>query len=88
MLTDILRRYQSYNEETGKFDQPRMLTEYAALLGLNYVYLSQMYSGSRNPGMETFIKLTRAFPGAQEDIGQQLAAALAAAPDVQKQAVA
>lgn len=78
MLTDILRRYQFYNPLTDTFDLPRMHTEYAELLGINYVYLSQIYNGSRKPGMETFTKLMRAFPQAQEQIGREIGAALAA----------
>jgi hypothetical protein len=78
MLADILRRYQSFNPETGDFDLPRLMTEYADVLGINYVYLSQIYSGNRKPGMETFSKLMRAFPCAQDAIGREIGAALAA----------
>ncbi len=80
MLADIIRKYQSYNPDTGGFDKPRLLTEYAELLGVNYVYLSQIYNGSngRKPGMETFAKLMRTFPRAQEAIGSEMAAALSA----------
>jgi hypothetical protein len=35
MLADIIRKYQRYNPETGEFDKPRLLTEYAGLLGVN-----------------------------------------------------
>ncbi len=76
MLGDIIRRYQSYNPDTGAFDKPRNLTEYAAELGINYVYLSQIYGGARNPGMETFGKLMRTFPQAADDIARQMAKAL------------
>jgi transcriptional regulator with XRE-family HTH domain len=80
MLADIIRRYQSFNPDTGEFDKPRLLTEYAELLGVSYVYLSQLYNGTngRKPGMETFAKLMRAFPSAQAVIGHQIANALAA----------
>lgn len=80
MLAAIIRKYQSFNPETGGFDKPRLLTEYADLLGVSYVYLSQLYNGTngRKPGMETFAKLARAFPTAREAIGGDLAAALAA----------
>jgi hypothetical protein len=79
VLADIIRKYQSYNPETGDFNKPRLLTEYADLLGVNYVYLSQIYNGTngRKPGMETFAKLMRAFPNEQEAIGKALGAALA-----------
>ncbi len=78
MLADIIRKYQRYNPETGEFDKARLLTEYAELLGVNYVYLSQIYNSSngRKPGMETFAKLMRAFPSAQDAIGSEIAAAL------------
>lgn len=81
MLTEIIREYQMFNPETGAFDQHRSLTEYADLLGINYVYLSQMYSGARKPGMETFSKLMRAFPSAADAIGIGIAKALQPQPE-------
>ena len=81
MLAEILRRYQHFNPLTGEFDQSRLMTEYAELLGINYVYLSQMYSGARKPGMETFAKLMRAFPTASAEIGLAIAEALKPEPD-------
>ncbi len=79
MLADIIRRYQSYNPETGGFDKPRLMTEYAEIIGINYVYLSQIYSGGRKPGMETFGKLMRAFPDAAPKIAAEMASAMTAA---------
>lgn len=81
MLADIIRDYQFYDPETGRFDKPRLQTEYAEALGIHYVYLSQIYSGARKPGMETFTKLMKAFPMAGDDIGKRIAEALSTQPE-------
>lgn len=88
MLADIIRDYQSYNSLSGDFDQPRMMTEYAEVLGIHYVYLSQIYNGSRKPGMETFTKLMKAFPAASDDIGKRIAQALKPSAENEREAVA
>jgi transcriptional regulator with XRE-family HTH domain len=74
MLAQIIRRYQSYNPETGAFDAERSANEYARLLGVNHSTLSLIYSGARNPGISVVRGLARAFPAAAGDLGAALVA--------------
>lgn len=75
MLTEILRRYQSYNPETGAFDQPRSLRTYAQLLGVNVSTLSILFSGIQGqPSLATMQALAHTFPSAIDEIAAALAA--------------
>lgn len=75
MLTDILRRYQDYNPETGKFDQPRTLRGYATTLGVNVATLSLLFTGiQEQPSRATLQALARTFPAASKEIAAALAA--------------
>lgn len=69
MLTSVLRRYQRYDPETGQFNSPRSLRQYAALLGVNHATLSELYSLSeREPSTMVLQALVRLFPAAADDI--------------------
>ena len=73
MLTDILRRYQTYDPETRTFDQPRSLRAYAALIGVNVATLSQLFSGQMaEPSRATLQALARTFPEAAAEIAAAL----------------
>ncbi len=82
MLADIIRHYQNYNPVTDDFDTPRSMTEYAAAIGISYVYLSQIYTGFRKPGNATFGKLMRAFPKRSEEIAVAMGRALSRPQEV------
>lgn len=69
MLVAVLRKYQ------GSMTQE----EYAARLGITQGTLSLIYRRRRGIGMEVLRALSRAFPTAADEI----AAALAADPDMQ-----
>jgi hypothetical protein len=73
MLTDILRRYQRYNPETGVFDSDRSLRTYASMLGMSVSTLSILFNGIQGePSTATLQALARTFPRA----GSEIAAAL------------
>lgn len=74
MLADIVRRYQSFNPDSGEFDRPRGVREYARLLGINHGYLSQILNGIESPGLTVIIALARAFP--QSPAADEIAEAL------------
>ncbi len=74
MLTEIIRRYQSYNPDTGAFDSPRGMREYARLLGVNNGQLSQILNGIQRPGLKVIAALARTFPAAAAEIAEALAA--------------
>ena len=73
MLTEIIRRYQSYCSDTGAFDCPRGVREYARLLGVNSGQLSQILNGIQRPGLTVVRALARTFPVAAEEIAAALA---------------
>lgn len=64
----LIRRYQSYNPATRRFDLERTQDEYAALLGLSQSYLSRLYSGERRMAGKAVIALLQRFPEAAEQI--------------------
>ena len=72
MLIDIVRRYQSYCPDTGTFDCPRGVREYARLLGVNHGQLSQILNGIQRPGLTVVVALGRTFPAAADDIAAAL----------------
>ena len=73
MLTDILRRYQRYNPESGAFDQARSLRNYAQLIGVNVSTLSLLFSGIQSePSRATLQALARTFPSAAAEIADAL----------------
>lgn len=84
MLTEILRRYQSFNPDTGAFDQPRSLRTYAVTLGVNVSTLSILFADIQaQPSMRTMQALAHTFPQSIDEI----AAAIAAVPDRQHERV-
>jgi len=84
MLNEVIRRYKDFNPENGEFDHVRGVREYARLLGVNDGQLSQIMNDIQQPGLRVVRALATTFPQSSPE----LAAALAAAPDAQKQAVA
>lgn len=76
-VSEVLRRHQ------GSLTQ----TEYADLLGITQGYLSLIYSGARNPGMDVQRGFLRAFPEAAMEYIAALAAS-PAAPEREPEAVA
>jgi DNA-binding helix-hairpin-helix protein with protein kinase domain len=73
MLTDILRRYQRYNPDTGAFDQERSLRNYAQVIDVNVSTLSLLFSGIQaEPSRATLQSLVRAFPAAADEIAAAL----------------
>lgn len=75
MLSDILRRYQRYNPDTGAFDSDRSLREYGRLLGVNVSTLSFIYNGVQpGPSTATLRALARTFPAAADEIAAALSA--------------
>lgn len=73
MLTEILRRYQRFNPETGAFDQERSLRGYAQLLGVNVATLSLLFTGNQGePSRATLQALARTFPAAADEIAVAL----------------
>lgn len=77
MLTDVVRKYQSFDPETKQFTRTRGLREYARLLGVNHATLSLLYSTpGRQPSRGILQKLAHTFPEATEEIGSALAASI------------
>lgn len=72
MLTEIIRRYQAYNPETGAFDNPRGVREYARLLNVNHGQLSQILNGLQRPGLTVIRALAITFPDAADEIAAAL----------------
>lgn len=60
----LLKRWQTYNPQTGTFDVERTNREYANLLGMHESQLSKVYSGASAVGMKLLVGLARAFPAA------------------------
>jgi DNA-binding transcriptional regulator YdaS (Cro superfamily) len=85
MLTELVRRYQSYDPETGRFDRPRGVREYARLLGVNNGQLSQILNGIVPVGLTVARALARTFPEIAGEVGAALIAD--AVPDDERQAV-
>lgn len=83
MLNEVIRRYRSYNPETGAFDVVRGVREYARLLGVNDGQLSQILNDIQRPGLTVVQALARTFPASADEI-----AAALAAPSAEKAAVA
>lgn len=73
MLNDILRRYRSYNPDTGEFDVKRGVREYARLLGVNDGQLSQILNDLQRPGLTVIQALARAFPASAYELAVALA---------------
>ena len=85
MLTTVLRRYQSYDPATGRFDCARSLRQYAAMLGVNHATLSELYNrDDREPSTMVIQALARLFPAS----ALELSAALSAPAEGEKAAVA
>lgn len=74
MLNEMLRRYRSYNPDTGEFDVRRGVREYARLLGVNEGQLSQILNDIQRPGLTVVQALARTFPEAAPEIAAALAA--------------
>jgi len=74
MLSELLRRYQAYNPDTGKFDSTRSLRQYARDLGISHPTLVMIYGGDRNPGVEVLRALVQLYPIVRNEIGDALAA--------------
>jgi hypothetical protein len=76
MLTTVLRRYQEYDPDTGRFiPKFRSLRQYAAMLGVNHATLSELYSrDDREPSTMVLQSLVRLFPAAASEIATALAA--------------
>ncbi len=72
MLTEIVRRYKSFNPDTGEFDCPRGVREYARVLGVNGGQLSQVLNGIQRPGMTIIRALAQTFPPAADEIADAL----------------
>lgn len=72
-LIDVLRRYQSYDPETRRFDATRSDRQYALLVGVDPATLSRIYSGERPVSTRVLRGLTRTFPAASVDIAAALA---------------
>lgn len=83
MLNEILRRYKSFNPDTGEFDTTRGVREYARLLGVNDGQLSQILNDIQRPGLTVVQALARTFP----ESAPEIAAALSA-PEREVEAVA
>ncbi len=64
-IADVLRKYQGQ----------RTQTEYAELLGITQGYLSLIYSGARNPGIDVQRGFLRAFPHAALEYVKALSSA-------------
>lgn len=69
-VADVIRKHQ------GDLTQ----TEYAELLGITQGYLSLIYSGARNPGMDVQRGFFRAFP---HDARMEYIAALTTEPQAE-----
>jgi transcriptional regulator with XRE-family HTH domain len=85
MLTELVRRYQSYDPQTGRFDRPRGVREYARLLGVNNGQLSQILNGIVPAGLTVARALARTFPETATDVGAALIGD--AVPDDEREAV-
>ncbi len=73
MLTTILKDYQRYNPESGKFDRPRTLREYARVLGVNHATLSMIFQGKREPGGFVIRALFDTFPSSAQAFATAIA---------------
>jgi transcriptional regulator with XRE-family HTH domain len=73
VLNEVLRRYRSYDPETGEFNVRRGVREYARLLGVNDGQLSQILNDIQRPGIGTLQALARTFPAAAPEIAAALA---------------
>lgn len=79
MLNDLFLRYQSYDPQRRAFDAERSIREYAELLGISYVYASQILSGVRRPGTLALAGLLRAFPESRDDLAEALTTSIGVA---------
>lgn len=71
-MAAILRRYQTYNQVTGRFDQVRSQRAYARLLGIDPGQLTRYYQHKQDVSLRTIQALARLYPCAAIDIAQAL----------------
>ena len=71
-LADIVIRYRTYNPISQSFDVERTQLEYADLLGVSRVFITQITNGDREPGVDLLRSLSRLFPAAATDIASAL----------------
>lgn len=67
-LAAIVKRYQTYDRETGGFTATRSLRGYARLLGLTHSQLSRFYSGQIDAPWHVLRALLRVFPEATYEV--------------------
>lgn len=75
----LLKRWQSYNPDTGTFDRPRTNREYAEALGIHESYLSKCYLGISPVGLKALSGLAQLFPDAAIEIATAMTARLTTA---------
>ena len=71
-LAEIVVRYRRYNPVSGEMDIERTQLDYANLLGVSRVFITQISNGDREPGVDLLRSLSRAFPPAADDIAVAL----------------
>lgn len=73
-LVDLVRRYQSFDPDSGQFDRHRTAEQYAALLGVSASVLSRFYTGQRPTGATVLRAFLRRFPQAAREVAAAIAA--------------
>jgi DNA-binding XRE family transcriptional regulator len=71
-LAQIVAKYRRYNPVTNEFDVERTQLEYADLLGVSRVFVTQITNGDREPGVDLLRALSRLFPAAATEIAEAL----------------
>lgn len=65
---DLLIKYQTCDPATGAFTVPRSKADYARLLDVNPVHLTQLYQRKRPISLVTARALIRVFPQAAAEV--------------------
>lgn len=72
-LVELVRKYQSYNPDTGGFDSKRTQVEYATELGVKTPILNRFLSGSRPNGGLILRAFLRTYPEAAAAVTRAIA---------------
>lgn len=73
-LARLVVKYRRYNPATGDLDVERTQLDYANMLGVSRVFITQISNGDREPGVDLLRALSRAFPAAADEIASVLKA--------------
>lgn len=63
-IIELIKEYQHWNPESGRFNANRTAKEYAAMLGISAPRLCRYYSGQRRAPASLVVAFLRVFPDA------------------------